>query len=400
MPTHENPLVVRGIIVGDERPSDVVLQGGRVVSVRPAGRVRPALGSKTARIGPTLFDIQVNGANGINLQGGGVTVEDVGRLTAFLEGWGVSRWAPTICTNTPEAMEHGCRILAEALRERALSRAIPGIHVEGPYLSPMDGPRGAHSKRYVRTPSLRELDGLLKAADGRILYITVAPELDGIVPFIKGAIRRGVKVALGHHHAGADDIARAVDAGARLCTHLGNGLASEINRHRNPLWPQLVCDELYGSFIADLHHLPEPVLQAFVRVKRPERTILTSDSVRLAGLKPGRYPHHSGIEGMAVELLPSGKICLLGTDLLSGSSLMLLQGVANAARVTDLTLEQAFASASRVPAEALGLRPRPARPVPGKKADFVLFDLDEANQWKATVRAVFVDGRRVGGDHG
>jgi N-acetylglucosamine-6-phosphate deacetylase len=92
----------------------------------------------------------------------------------------------------------------------------------------------------------------MKAADGHILYMTVAPEVPGMARFIKGLMTRGVMVALGHHEASADEIARAVDAGARVCTHLGNGLAAEINRHVNPLWPQLASDALYGSFIADL----------------------------------------------------------------------------------------------------------------------------------------------------
>lgn len=383
---------VRGIPLGDPRPSDVTLRDGRVVSVCSAKRQRPTVGSRTSIIAPTLFDIQVNGAFGIDLQGGDVTVEDVTRLNGLLAAQGVSCWIPTLITGSPASMEHGCRVLAEAMRHKTVARAIPGIHLEGPYISPHDGPRGAHMKRHVRKPSIREFDRLMKAADGNVCCVTVAPEVEGAIRFIKAVVRRGVVVALGHHEASAAQIARAVDAGARLCTHLGNGLAAMVHRHRNPLWPQLTDDRLVGSLIADLEHLPAPVLKAFVRVKRPENVILTSDAVHLAGMKPGKY----SLLRADVELKPSGKICLSGTDLLAGSSLMLLQGVVNAWWATDLTLEQAFACATRIPASLFGVKRRWRPPVAGKKASFLVFSLDRTKSPpKASIEAVFVDGRRA-----
>jgi N-acetylglucosamine-6-phosphate deacetylase len=398
-------LVIRGVIVGEECASDIHLQEGKVVAVRRvgpdgrkdrrSGRARPDIGARHSFIAPTLFDIQVNGAMGINLQGNRVTPEDVLALNRFLAGWGASHWCPTVCTNSQAAMERGCRAVAEALEIREVRRAVPGIHVEGPYLSKKDGPRGAHPIQYVREPSLREFDRLMKAADGHILYMTVAPEVAGITRFIQGLVKRGVMVALGHHEGSADDVARAVEAGARVCTHLGNGLAAEINRHVNPLWPQLACDGLHGSFIADLEHLPPDTLKSFVRAKSPERTILTSDCVRLAGMPPGVYVHHSGVRSQRVEKLPSGRINLLGTKLLSGSSLMLLQGVINAARVTDLTLAQAFASASSIPGNVFGLRHRFVAPRVGNKANFVVIDIDKSEpKWRVARRAIFIAGQR------
>jgi N-acetylglucosamine-6-phosphate deacetylase len=109
----------------------------------------------------------------------------------------------------------------------------------------------------------------------------------------------------------------------------------------------------------------------------------------------GVYVHHSGVRSQKVEKLPSGRINLLGTKLLSGSSLMLLQGVINAARVTDLTLAQAFASASSIPGNVFGLRHRFPGPRVGKRADFLVFDIDKSRPgWKVVRRAVFVDGQQ------
>lgn len=387
-------ITVCGLPVGSARPVHITIRDGKIEAITQGGGYsRPDYGSRSSIIGPTLFDIQVNGGNGINLQGPKTKPEDVLELTRFLATWGVSKWVPTITTNTLKNMEHGCRVLAEALENDEVAQAVPGIHLEGPFLSPMDGPRGAHAKRHVREPALREFDKLNKASGGNVLYTTVAPELPRAIPFIKGLVKRGVVVALGHHNASAEDIAEAVDAGARLCTHLGNGLATELDRHNNPLWPQLADDRLAAAMIADLHHLPPPVLKSMVRMKGPENTILTSDAVRIAGLKPGTYPHHSGVKGVMVELLPSGRINLCGTNLLSGSALMLLQGVLNATRETDMTLEQAFDCASGIPAEVLGVKADFCTLKPGAVANLIVFDLDQSHpQWKPVIRAAFVNG--------
>jgi N-acetylglucosamine-6-phosphate deacetylase len=363
--------VVRGTIVGTDRVSDVIVEDGTVVAVRRAGRRRADYGSKGAIIAPPLFDIQVNGGGGINLQRPKLTVDDVAALDGWLAGQGVGLWVPTIMTASLGGMERNCRVIAEALGARRIARRIPGIHLEGPFISRVDGPRGAHPKRHVRKPSIREFDRLLKAADGKVMYTTVAPEVPGAIAFIRAVVKRGVVVSLGHHHGSAESIARAVDAGATMCTHLGNGLAPMIDRHDNPIWPQLADTRLTPSLIADGHHLPPPMIETIIRAKGPGHVILTSDCVHLAGMKAGTYE----LAGQAVELTRRGRINLVGTTLLAGSATPLLHGVANAMGVAGLSLEQAFATATTVPARALGLGRRFDGPMPGRKAEFVVFEL-------------------------
>ena len=382
-----NDFRIRGVVLGESSPSDVLIRNGKVHAIGPAGRGKCHAGSVTSTIAPTLFDIQVNGYGGIDLQGRDVLPEDVAEVDAKLQRIGVSHWIPTFITSSFENTEHGCATVAAALKDASLSRRIPGVHIEGPYISPRDGPRGAHDKRHVRKPNLREFDKWYKAADGRVTYITLAPEIDGAVPFIKEMARRGVVVSLGHHNATADEIARAVDAGARMCTHLGNGLASTINRHHNPLWPQMAEDRLHASVIADLEHLPTTLLKTIARAKGPDRLMITSDAVHIAGLKPGHYD----LAGMPVELLKTGRIQLSGTDLLAGSSTTLLQGVLNVARYTDLTLAQAFACASRIPATLFGVSGSEAR------ANLIVFDIARGAKCdKPRIQAVVVDGGRIG----
>ncbi len=378
--------------MGQDEPVDLSVAEGRVVSIDPAVQDPVGLGDRDAIIAPPLFDIQVNGAYGINLQGQQVSTEDVRALSRRLAAHGVSHWIPTLITGSYEDMAHGCRVLAKALDEPDLGEAVPGIHLEGPYISPVDGPRGAHPKAHVRPPDFDEFLRWYDAAKGRIAYVTVAPEVEGAAEFIRRVAGMGIVVSLGHHDADAAAIAAAVDAGASLCTHLGNGVASTIHRHRNPIWPQLADDRLKASLIADLEHLPPPVLKSMVRAKGTDKVVLTSDCVHITGLPPGRYT----LCGHEVELTPHGRINLSGTDLLAGSALMLLQGVINTAQTAEISLGEAHACASTVPATLFGLQNRFAAPTVGSTANFIVFDVDRsAAQWKSVLRGAFIRGERV-----
>jgi N-acetylglucosamine-6-phosphate deacetylase len=377
--------VLRGRVLGEGRVVDVVVRDGRITHIRSAGATAADFGDDAAILGPTLFDIQVNGAFGASLQEPDLDPQVLYTITEKLAAEGVSHWVPTLITAPLETMENSCRVIAGALAaDRRLARAVPGIHLEGPCISPEDGPRGAHKREYVRPPLSKDFDRLWHAAEGKVTYTTVAPDQPKAAAYIRHVIGLGVVVSLGHHAATAEQIGAAVDAGAAMCTHLGNGLSSQMHRHHNPLWPQLAEDRLHASLIADLHHLPPAVLRAFVRCKRPALTMLTSDAVHLAGMRAGHYD----LLGMAVELRKDGKICLSGTDLLAGSSLMLLQGVVNAWRHTDLTLDEAFRSASQIPGKLFGLRHRFRMPRVGERANVVLFAPGDAPNSARVVASV------------
>jgi N-acetylglucosamine-6-phosphate deacetylase len=263
-----------------------------------------------------------------------------------------------------------------------LGRAVPGLHVEGPFISAEDGPRGAHPLEHVRDPDWDEFRAFQEAAGGRIRIVTLAPERPGALPFIERLAESGVVVALGHTAAEPETIGDAVLAGARLSTHLGNGAHAQLRRHPNYIWEQLADDRLFASVIADGHHLPPAVLKCFARVKGPERLALVSDAVSLGGLPPGRYA-----EGRH-EVLPSGRVVVAGTPYLAGAGHLQDTCVANALRQTDLTLAQVIRCASAVPARLLGLEARKGRIQVGFDADLTLFQVPEAGPLSilATVR--------------
>ena len=351
-------------------------EGGRITAARPA----PDAPADAPWIAPALLDIQVNGYGGLDFS----RPENLPRVAADMARHGVARFLPTVITSAPEAMEQALRAIAAALDADAeLRRAVPGIHVEGPYIADRDGPRGAHPREHVRDPNWRHFELLQQAAGGRIRLTTLAPERRGAEAFIARAAADGLLVAIGHTDADGETIRRAAEVGARLCTHLGNGLASTIDRHRNPLWPQLANPLLHASFIADGHHLPADALAAMMAAKGVGRCVLVSDAVLHAGLPPGRYP---GMGGAEVEVLAGGRVQLAGTPYLSGSGVDLAHCVAHAARVGAATLPDALDMAALHPARLLGL-PEPSL-ASGAEAHLLIYRLgtDGTLDVLATVR--------------
>jgi N-acetylglucosamine-6-phosphate deacetylase len=224
--------------------------------------------------------------------------------------------------------------------------------MEGPYISPEDGARGAHPREYVVAASRDDFLRRQEAAAGRIRLVTLAPEAPGAIDLIEHLVGLGIRVAIGHTAASPEQIRDAVKAGATLSTHLGNGCADQLPRHPNVLWEQLAADDLVASFIVDGHHLPPATVKAMVRAKTPERALLVSDAVSVAGCAPGTYE----VSGETVVLSDTGRVSQPGKPWLAGSSASLDQCVANAARFTGLPFKEVLPMASTQPARYLGLQ--------------------------------------------
>src|SRR5262245_1671731 len=268
-------------------------------------------------VAPALFDLQVNGCDGVSFNSPRLSAEDVAHVVGVCRRHGLGELCPTVITGPAEALVHGFATLRRAReQDPAVAAAVPGLHLEGPYLSPEDGPRGAHPKEHIRPPGWGEFRSFQDAAGGLIRLVTLAPEHDGALAFIEKLVAAGVVVALGHTAAPGPRLRDAVRAGARLSTHLGNGSHALLPRHNNYVWEQLACDELWASVIADGHHLPPAVLKCILRVKTPARAVLTCDASSLAGLPPGRYVEW----GQELEVLAVGKVVVAGTPYLAGSA--------------------------------------------------------------------------------
>jgi N-acetylglucosamine-6-phosphate deacetylase len=295
---------------------------------------------------PGLFDLQVNGFAGVDFNGAGLTADAVAGALERMRATGVTRCLPTLITSALDRFAANARILASIP-----DAAIAGIHMEGPYLSPADGPRGAHPREHVTLPSVDDFRRRQEAADGRIRLVTLAPELPGALALIEHLVAAGVRAAIGHTAATPVQIAGAIAAGATLATHLGNGCAAVLPRHPNAIWELLAADGVFASLIADGHHLPAATVKAMIRAKGPQRTILITDAIAAAGSAAGAY----ALGPVDCVLGDDGRVSLPGTPYLAGSSLTLDRALANAVRFTGLSIDEVIPMASTIPARYLGV---------------------------------------------
>jgi len=314
-----------------------------------------------------LIDLQVNGYCGHDLNADDLAVDTVRALADQLLATGVMTFVPTLITAPESKLLRNLRIIAEARRsDPLLLHMIPFVHIEGPHIDPADGPRGAHPAEHVRPPSIPEFLLWQEASNNLVGMVTISPHDPEAPAYIGALAQRGVHVSIGHTNANADQIRTAVDAGARLSTHLGNGISQLLPRHPNPIWTQLADDRLTATFIADGHHLPGETLIAMLRAKTPGRSILISDLVALGGLSPGRY---STPVGDSVELDEDGSLRIPGTGYLAGATSPLKDCVAYVASHTGFSLGDAIKMATLTPGRLV----HRGALAPGEPADLIRF---------------------------
>lgn len=370
---------------------------GRLVGVGRAVRVQIADGAITGIadtatesdvwIMPGPVDIQVNGYAGYDVNADDVTAEVIEGLVRAEWAVGVTAICPTIITGPEDRIRTALQAIAQArAADPLIARAIPCVHVEGPYIADADGPRGAHDARYLRNPDLAEFARWQEAAAGLVGIVTLAPELPGAADYIAGITRAGVIAAVGHTAAGPADIATAAAAGARLSTHLGNGAHAVLPRHPNYIWAQLAEDRFTASLIADGHHLDDATLSVMLRAKGIERCVLVSDTVALSGMPPGRYQTPVGGE---VEMTADGRLTLPGSTLLAGATKTLTDCMRRLGRI-GISGADVVALAARNPARLLGLDRGELRV--NAPADIVLLDAEFG-----TSVATIVGGELVAG---
>ncbi|MBV8881553.1 MAG: amidohydrolase family protein [Planctomycetaceae bacterium] len=340
-------------------------------------------------IAPGIVDLQVNGFRGLDFNSLPVADDLPGRVTRELWSEGVTSYYATIITNAPDRVEACVHAIAKACRrDRDADAGIAGIHLEGPFISPEDGPRGAHDRRHVRAPDWKMFRRWQKAAGGRIRLITMSPEWPGSAAFIRRCVDSGVTVSIGHTAATVDQIRYAVAAGASMSTHLGNGCHLMLPRHPNYVWEQLAQDALAACIIADGFHLPDSVIKTVMRVKGPN-AILASDAVYLSGLKPGTYTTHIGGK---VVLTEDGRLHLAkNPKLLAGSVQMLIRSVEHLIRAGLTDPGEAWEMASTRPALAMKLAAGRGLEV-GAPADLAVFDREGD---RITLRETWKSGRKV-----
>ncbi len=263
-----------------------------------------------------LVDLQVNGYRGINFSDINLTQDEFAQACRGVLRAGTTAFLPTVMTSAPQVYEHNLPLMAAATESAEFRGRLLGIHIEGPFISPEAGARGAHRPELTRKPDASFLDKLNGWAKGRIKLLTISAELDGADALARHATSHGITVSLGHQMATDEDLRRLAKAGATALTHLGNGVPATLPRHENPIWAGLANDDLVAMIITDGHHLPVAVIKTIIRAKGADRCIVVSDGSSLAGLGPGSYD----FLGDQVILEENGRLHSPQTGYLAGSS--------------------------------------------------------------------------------
>jgi N-acetylglucosamine-6-phosphate deacetylase len=339
-------------------------------------------------IAPGFIDIQVNGFAGVDYNSPEASHEEIGRSLRAMFSTGVARCFPTVITGDPRIMLGALRNLASAREKLPEGPAMEAFHVEGPHISPEDGPRGAHPLRWVRPPDLDEYKRWQEAANGNVRLVTLSPEWPEAPKYIDALGRDGVVTSIGHTKATAEQIQDAVAAGASLSTHIGNGAHAVMQRHPNYIWEQLAEDRLNATMIVDGIHIGKAFLKVALRAKGIERSVLITDAVMPAMCPPGRYK----LGEVEVELHEDQSVRMLGGTRLAGSSLRMDRGIENLMKIAGLTLAEAITMATTNAARAGRVGGRIRGLQPGSRADVVKFRLADA---RIEILETYLSGRRV-----
>ncbi|WP_423920960.1 N-acetylglucosamine-6-phosphate deacetylase [Frigoribacterium sp. 2-23] len=362
---------VGGRVPGTDEWIDVSYRDGVVVTI-----ARRGLTAEEAVVAPVIapgfVDAQVNGYDGLDVNAAEPSPDRIVELTRRLAGIGVTTWTPTIVTASEDAIVAGLGAIAEARRlDRRTADAVPDVHLEGPFISDREGARGVHDAAVVRPIDPAEVERWLDVG-APIGIVTVSPHTPDAAARIAEVAALGVRVAIGHTHATPEQIRAAVDAGATLSTHLGNGIAAELPRHPNALWTQLADDRLTAGFIGDGHHLPLDTVEVLLRAKTTARAFLVSDMTDVAGRAPGSY---DASVGGRVELSDDGRLSFADTGYLAGSGVDIARALRTVVAGTSLDLASALPLVTSTPAGVLShARAGLGQIAVGAPADLVLLD--------------------------
>lgn len=334
---------------------------------------------------PGMIDMHIHGANGADTMD--ATPEALRTIAETLPKEATTSFLATTITQSKEAIEAALKNAAGAIgHQKAGEAEILGIHLEGPFISSEKA--GAQPIEYITEPDLACFDKWQKLTGGKIREVTLAPEVKDGLALIRHLADQGVVASIGHSNGTAEDVLKAIDAGATQVTHVYNGMRGMHHREPGILGGALLHHELYTELIADGRHVCQGMVNLAYKLKGSDRMILITDAMRAKCLKNGIYD----LGGQEVHVKDG--LALLASGTIAGSVLKMDQALRNMLSFTDATLEDIVQMGAINPAIQCGVFDRKGSLEPGKDADFIILDGD--NQLVMTVCRGTVSYQREG----
>lgn len=317
----------------------------------------------THRMLPGLIDLHVHGADNADVMDG--SVEALQKISVALAREGCTGFLATTMTAKKSVLNDVLPVIAEA-SEKVTGAAILGVHLEGPFISKEKA--GAQSRRDAILPNEALFSKWQGLSGGRIRVVTLAPELEGAISFIKMLHKNNVIASLGHTEATSEEVQLAIDAGATQATHLFNAMRGMHQRNPGAAAALLLADGVTAELIADGIHLHPAMMDIAYRIKGRDHIVLVSDAIRAKCMGDGEYE----LGGQMVTV-KDGR-ATLADGALAGSTLTLPQAIKRMAETTRANLEDAVHMATYVPARILQCEMRKGSIEVGKDADFTILN--------------------------
>ena len=334
--------------------------------------------AKGGYVSPGLIDVHIHGFMGWDASHG--RIGELRQMSRQMARWGTTAWLPTTMTLPWEELS----LCFSAIR-MAMSLSLQfdwggaqvmGCHAEGPFISPVK--KGAQNGVFIQAPDV----GKLRAWPDVIRLMTVAPEVDGALPFIWAATAMGVAISMGHTNANAEAALAGIEAGITHATHTFNAMTPLKHREPGAVGVVLGDDRVYCELIADTFHV-HPLLYGMMARQKRDKLVLITDSIQAAHLPDG--PHDQSGQTVIVD----GIHCRFPDGTIAGSSLTMDRAVRNFVQHTGLPLYQVVNMASLYPARSVGIDGKKGSLEAGKDADIVIADGD------FNVRSTYVRGTCV-----
>ena len=369
---------------------DLWVKEGKITEPAPDCQDVEVVDCAGALVAPGFIDIQINGGFGVDFTSDIIDEESceaaLAKVGVGILGHGVTSYCPTIVTSPATVFR---TILSHIKKSDGGGggASVLGAHVEGPFISAEK--RGAHNEEYLQgfSNGVDTVEDFYGTGMKNISIVTLAPELEHAGEVIENLTKRGIQVSIGHSAVGFEDAKVAVKRGARLVTHLFNGMSGF--HHRDPgLLGLLLCDELtpWFSIIADGVHT-HPLAVKLAYKTNFSSLVLVTDAIRAMGFKDGVY--RSGQQDMEVR---GGRATVAGTNTLIGSVVTMHDSVINLIKFTGCSVVEALEAASLHPATALGIQNSKGTLNIGSDADFVILGYPDAD---LPVLSTWIGGKSV-----
>jgi len=315
-----------------------------------------------AAIVPGFIDTHIHGFGGYGTED--FSAESIMEMSRLLVQYGVTAFNPTLYPAEPSLMLQAVKDVSSAIG-REEGAKIMGLHLEGPFISPQR--LGFMKAEAIRPVDLDLMEKLWNAAEGRIVNMTVAPELKGMRELALFCLKKGIVLQAGHTNAKYENMVEGMQAGILHCTHLFNAMSRMEHRNPNAVGAVLIHPEMSCEIIADGYHIHPDLYKLLLKDKSLDKIVLVTDALKPT--EQAKCPFFANGDELVFR---DGVFHRKTDDVISGSALTMIRGVKNLVKF-GFRIEEAIKTSSFNPAQIMHFRNKGVL-MPGYDADIVVFD--------------------------